>query len=834
MGRVFSILALLAAAAGCVYVWYGFRQDLATAPDPAVAVPADAVAVLRFEPDWRRTPAALHATGEMMDARWGDARGAVQHLDSLRLTAASLQELLDNGPFQWSLHRTGPEQYTWMFAAGVRPAQEATVWETAAVLTGAPVSPSSRSVRDAAVHTSGNLSACVLNGVLLISPAPALLEAGLARLTADPMATTPLDQRLARAGKPAAALLHRTGPSAPWSALELRVRQGKWEWAGMEPTGSPSTARPLAVPTALLPATTERVTWHTHSAAVHLQSDTAQLADINRVLADLDEVCACDYLATHFSPEPGWGLARLPEGPVLLMAAADTAWTQQLTYSHAALEEAYAGVGIFRVTEPYASGLLSSQPDFTLPLTWNLGGYQLFAADLSTAKAFIREATSFRTLDLTSSAITSADVRGMQANTLVWERNPTDWENTSWPLNLPAGDHTELLQVHVAEGGERFTSAQLLRGTPTDLPGNTGLAVRWEQELRNPGRGKPWMVKNHYTGARELFVQDTKNQVSLFSASGQRLWSATVDGPIQGEVTQVDLLRNGKLQLAFNTAGSIYILDRNGNLVDGFPVRLPSPASSPMAIFDYDNKRKYRFVIGTEDGKVHNYDTGGKATGGWKTPGFGSPTVELAHLRIRDKDYIFAREESGTLHLLKRNGQKRMDTDARTPGHNRYPSAFRLGDSMEQSSLFYADTAGNVLDIRFDRPTVDGELVGIMEGERLVREDITGDRNADFVLADQRVLKAYDTELERLFRTELTGTISELPQVFRFSNQDRKVGATVGQHNELYLLNANGEIEAGFPVEGNSAFSIGDMDLDGRFELATFTAYGTLKVYQLP
>ena len=153
---------------------------------------------------------------------------------------------------------------------------------------------------------------------------------------------------------------------------------------------------------------------------------------------------------------------------------------------------------------------------------------------------------------------------------------------------------------------------------------------------------------------------------------------------------------------------------------------------------------------------------------------------------------------------------------------------------MEQSSLFYADTAGNVLDIRFDRPTVDGELVGIMEGERLVREDITGDRNADFVLADQRVIKAYDTELERLFRTELTGTISELPQVFRFSNKDRKVGATIGQHNELYLLNANGEIEAGFPVEGNSAFSIGDMDLDGRFELATFTAYGTLKVYQLP
>ena len=99
MGRVFSILALLAVAAGCVYVWYGFRQDLATAPDPAIAVPADAVALLRFEPDWRRTPAALHATGEMMNARWGDARSAVQHLDSLRLTAAGLQEMLDNGPF---------------------------------------------------------------------------------------------------------------------------------------------------------------------------------------------------------------------------------------------------------------------------------------------------------------------------------------------------------------------------------------------------------------------------------------------------------------------------------------------------------------------------------------------------------------------------------------------------------------------------------------------------------------------------------------------------------------------------------------------------------------
>ena len=90
----------------------------------------------------------------------------------------------------------------------------------------------------------------------------------------------------------------------------------------------------------------------------------------------------------------------------------------------------------------------------------------------------------------------------------------------------------------------------------------------------------------------------------MISADAKILWSAPVSGPVLSDVFQIDLYRNGKIQYLFNTKEKLYLIDRNGNSVSGFPVVFDSPATNGVNVFDYDNNRKYRYFIAFENRTV--------------------------------------------------------------------------------------------------------------------------------------------------------------------------------------------------------------------------------------
>src|SRR5690606_30241182 len=96
----------------------------------------------------------------------------------------------------------------------------------------------------------------------------------------------------------------------------------------------------------------------------------------------------------------------------------------------------------------------------------------------------------------------------------------------------------------------------------------------WEKQLKANVVSKPYLLKNHYTNALEIFVQDENNRIYLIGNTGKLLWELEVDGPILSDVNQVDVYRNDKLQILFSTRNTIYLLDRNGNNVESYPIKL--------------------------------------------------------------------------------------------------------------------------------------------------------------------------------------------------------------------------------------------------------------------
>ena len=167
---------------------------------------------------------------------------------------------------------------------------------------------------------------------------------------------------------------------------------------------------------------------------------------------------------------------------------------------------------------------------------------------------------------------------------------------------------------------------------------------------------KPVPVTNHSTGEQELFVQDEQHAVYLINDIGRILWKLPVDGPINSEVYQVDLYKNGKLQYLFSTASRMYLLDRNGRAVENFPLAFPASCEKGITVYDYDNSRDYRIFVPCRDRKVYLYGLNGKEVEGWK-PGKADKQIvsRVRHFRIEGKDYLVFADQY-RLYILDRRG----------------------------------------------------------------------------------------------------------------------------------------------------------------------------------
>lgn len=265
----------------------------------------------------------------------------------------------------------------------------------------------------------------------------------------------------------------------------------------------------------------------------------------------------------------------------------------------------------------------------------------------------------------------------------------------------------------------------------------------WQTKLDSTILIKPQIVKNHNDPVnKEIIIQDKKNQLYLINKEGVVQWKVPVGGPIISEIHQIDIYRNGKLQYLFNTKNKLYLIDRNGQTVRGFPHTFRSPATNGVSVFDYDNNRKYRFFIAGEDKKLYAYDVNCRFVNGWnqfKTDHEVQSPVK--HFRLENKDYIVAYDHFKT-YILDRRGNIRVNTNA-----NFEHSANELVlDESAKPGILCTDKKGQVYKLFFDGSFSKIELEECSANHYFDAADLNGDGNTDFVFADNDELSAYTHE----------------------------------------------------------------------------------------
>ena len=214
-------------------------------------------------------------------------------------------------------------------------------------------------------------------------------------------------------------------------------------------------------------------------------------------------------------------------------------------------------------------------------------------------------------------------------------------------------------------------------------------------QLSNKLIRKPKLVRNHNNNLWEVLLQDSTNKISLLDDSGEILWQEAFPKQITSDIYQLDYFKNGKLQYLFATDSAIYVVDRNGGILVGFPVHFSDFKVKQLYLIDYDRSKNYRLLITDNSGNLRMFNQQLEPLEGWSPLSFNSSLSDhVFHVRVRGKDRIVIAQQNGNVDLRNRRGEEQPDFPLDLEFNIVNPIHFAVGSTFESARFVTISTEG--------------------------------------------------------------------------------------------------------------------------------------------
>ncbi|TXE06055.1 ribonuclease HII [Seonamhaeicola algicola] len=321
----------------------------------------------------------------------------------------------------------------------------------------------------------------------------------------------------------------------------------------------------------------------------------------------------------------------------------------------------------------------------------------------------------------------------------------------------------------------------------------------------------PQFVTNHITKEKEIVVQDVNNNLYLISNKGKILWKKQLSGPVLGTINQIDIYKNGRLQLCFSTPNNVYVIDRNGNNVAPFPMKFNEAITQPLSVFDYDKKKNYRLLV-TQGKNILMYNVKAQIVNGFTFKAANGPIInQPEHFRIGSKDYISFKTQN-KLYILDRTGKHRV-----TPKTNNLYS--------NQPVFLYKNT--------FTTTTNTGNLLNVKTNGNVGIQNLNLNEKHYLATTSKTLVTLTENKLNiKNKTTELDFGNYTAPQIF-YINDKIYVTVTDTQSHKVYMFDSQSKILPNFPVYGNSKITLSNIDKDAPLEFVTKGDTNSIIIYQI-
>ncbi len=340
----------------------------------------------------------------------------------------------------------------------------------------------------------------------------------------------------------------------------------------------------------------------------------------------------------------------------------------------------------------------------------------------------------------------------------------------------------------------------------------------WSLELENAFDMAPQKLWNHVTKSYEIAIQDKGNILYLISDLGKVLWKKQLDDKIIGNIEQIDIYRNKRFQMLVQTKNKILLLDRNGKMVDGYPIKLPSQSTGPMAIFDYDKTKKYRILVPCSN-HLAMYDQKGKQVKGWKAYKQQSAIISKPqHFIVNNKDHILTVNKKGQVIVLKRNGETRFTVKSTIKPHT-----FGTFKSLnKKQAQFQILTTNNTFATVFK----DGSIEYTPGPEENVLAASFNNNSNTYVYKNKFEQHKNDNVLTYNF--DISNS-----KVHLCNYKDSYYSIVDKTKEKVYILNTKGELLKNFPIYGSTKSLLTKMNSNKYLKLFVGGNDGTLYSYQV-
>jgi hypothetical protein len=269
--------------------------------------------------------------------------------------------------------------------------------------------------------------------------------------------------------------------------------------------------------------------------------------------------------------------------------------------------------------------------------------------------------------------------------------------------------------------------------------------ILWTMNMDTTGHSSMCGFINHITGENEVIVQDDNNMLYLINAKGTVLWKKQLNEHILSTIYTVDIYKKNKYQLLFNTKNYLHLIDRNGNYVEQYPIKLPAEATCKMSLYDYDNDKDYRIFIACKNNLIYNYSIHGvkqekfipvKTNDEVNTP--------VQYVKVGSSDYLVTLDKEGKIYTFSRKGAERIGLRNRTIVNC---SAYYVdaGNSLASTHLVYLDDkSGLISKVSFDDKKEIAKLNIETENASVNFSLIDQNKNMDMLITKNNSIYAFN------------------------------------------------------------------------------------------
>ncbi|MEI6311731.1 MAG: hypothetical protein WCP57_05675 [Bacteroidota bacterium] len=327
----------------------------------------------------------------------------------------------------------------------------------------------------------------------------------------------------------------------------------------------------------------------------------------------------------------------------------------------------------------------------------------------------------------------------------------------------------------------------------------TSLYSIWNSEVSNTNITYLHSLNKRNAAGFYLFAQDDANILYALDESGVKLWEKLLDEKIMSPIFSIDYYKNNLEQFVFNTASKIYIIDKQGNFIEDFPLNLGAKASSAMSCFYKQNDfHQACYFVPCENGNIYGYEINGMPMPGWN-PKKSGPVLAPVQIAFQNKkEWIFYATTDHTIAFFDYAGHSKMLINNDDATQNRF-SIIQV-----DSSCYLFNASKNIAKYMISNNTKEVKTFGPGEGNYgYIAYLPTGSELPNHAYIKGNILSVLNSKGEK----QLTYTSPEMMDLTlrHISLQEEDYILLRNQDaSNFYLINSKGKLANDMVIQSNA------------------------------